>query len=927
MTMNSNHELPSRNGESSPPLREPSFAAVPEHIERLYSLFHEARALDLEQRQSFLNQACGSNQAFRKEVEELLSHDQGANAQRFLDEVLSGSLFHTELPFRTEQSFVGQRLGPFVIQAWIASGGMGSVYRAVRIDDYTQIVAIKILRGVLASDELLRRFHTERQVLANLSHPHIARLLDGGTTADGLPYLVMEYIDGVPIDRYSDLKQLPLGERVELLLPIGDAVAYAHAQGVIHRDLKPGNILVTAEGAAKLTDFGLAKYRDAGYDQTQAGQILGTPSYMAPEQASADGRPVTSAADVYALGAILYELLTGRPPFKGVTLRDTLEQVCSEEPVPPRRLQPTVPRDLDTICLKCLEKDPLQRYQSIAALTQDLRRFLAGEPIQARPVGQAERLYRWCRRNPTVASLGLSLLLVLILGFASVTALWQLAVHRAIALEEKEQEASRQRERAEDKALLARRAVDEMYTWVSQRLLASQPGMQQAQREFLEKALALYQQFSAETSSDPEVRFKTAQAHHFVGVIQQRLGRPIEAERAFRAQIALLRQLAEQYPHERKYRFDLFFSHQILAAPLGHQGRRQEAHEVGSTALALIEQLAEDFPDAPNYRDAVASESLNQGSRCLVKGDNQEAERFYMRAVSVAEQLVRDYPEKQTEPHYRHNLALAFQRLGQLYIHTGDIGKAIEYYRKAIVETRRLRADYPTVPTYSLELSGSQRSLGDLLAEQGELDEAEAMLQEAFDRQQDLARQFPNVYVHQGELVFLQASLGCLYWKRGQRDAAGRSFRAHVETMERLIQEFPSLPDLKLTLARALATCPVVSLRNGPRALELVKQSNLEKEYPNEYWFTLGIASYCAGDWKGCIDALVKYLPSPEPRAFAVQYYLAMSHHQLGDREKALEYYKLAGEKSNRPEHHPDQRQLLRAEAEAVLGITPAKDR
>jgi tetratricopeptide (TPR) repeat protein len=798
-----------------------------------------------------------------------------------------------------------------VLRKRLGSGGMGSVYLAVRRRDYRQQVALKLIRGGLETDAALERFRTERQVLAGLQHPHIARLLDGGTTAEGLPYLVMEYVAGQPLHRYCASRSLSLRERLQLVHTICTAVEYAHGHTVIHRDLKPGNVLVTDDGTPKLTDFGLAKHLGADGGQTQTGEVVGTPSYMAPEQAAGRTHDIGPRTDVYSLGAILYELLTGRPPFTGTCPRDTLEQVCTQEPVPPRRLQPKLPRDVETICLKCLHKEPCRRYASAAALADDLRRFLAGEPIQARPVGQAERLYRWGRRNPVVAALGLSLVLVLGVGLAGVTALWQVAVHRG--------------KRAEEKAQLTRRAVDEMYTWVSRRLLATQPGMQEAQREFLEKALAWYQEFAAETSSDPEVRFKTAQAYHYVGVIQGRLGRPVEAERAFREQSGLLRQLAKEYPHEREYRFDLFYSHMVLAGTLGDQRRLQEADEVGSAALALIERLAEDFPDEPNYRDAVAAQSLNQGTRCLMKGDFHEAERLYLRALSIAEQLVRDYPEKRTEPHYRHNLALACQRLGELHIHTGNHDKAIEQYRKALVESRRLRAEHPTFAAYGLELSSFLRGLGGLLTQRGELDEAESLLQEALDSQQDMARQFPSVYAHRLELFSSQNSLGHLYWQRGKSDAAERAFCAYLEAGERLIQDFPSLPGLKLSIAHDLATCPVASLRNGPRALELVKQSDLANAYPKDYWYTLGVASYSAGDWKGCIEALAKYLPSPEPRALQVPYYLAMSHHQLGDRAKALEYYKLAGEQSKRPEHHTYQLQLLRAEAERVLGITPAR--
>jgi WD40 repeat protein len=312
-------------------------------------------------------------------------------------------------PAVSADTLIGCRIGPYLIEQRVGSGGMGTVYRALREDDYRQRVAIKVIRPGLDSDEVLHRFQTERQVLAELQHPHIARLFDGGSIADGRPYFVMEYIDGEPLDHYCERRQLSTKERLRLLQAVCAAVQHAHERGVVHRDLKPGNVLVTADGVPKVTDFGLAKRvagpgGEPGSGPTQSGAVLGTPSYMAPEQAGGKRGEVGAAADVYALGAILYELLTGRPPFLAATAVDTLLQVLTAEPLPPSRLCPKLPRDLETICLKCLHKEPHKRYPSAGALADDLTRFLAGEPIRARPVSPWERLWRWCRRHPAQAA-------------------------------------------------------------------------------------------------------------------------------------------------------------------------------------------------------------------------------------------------------------------------------------------------------------------------------------------------------------------------------------------------------------------------------------------------------------------------------------------------------------------------------------------
>ena len=295
----------------------------------------------------------------------------------------------------------------------LGRGGMGVVYKARHIQLNRQVALKMILAGIHAGPQAQARFRIEAETAARLQHPHIVQIYEVGE-ADGKPFLSLEFVTGGTLADKLDGTPWPARPAAQMVESLARAMHVAHLAGIVHRDLKPANVLLTKEGLPKISDFGLAKQLDSDGGQTASGAILGTPSYMAPEQAGGQGKSVGPAADIYALGAILYELLTGRPPFKAATPLDTVLQVVSNEPVPPRQLQPKIPRDLETICLKCLEKETARRYASGLALGEDLGCFLRGEPVTARPVGALPRAWRWCRRNPKVASLAAAVALLLV---------------------------------------------------------------------------------------------------------------------------------------------------------------------------------------------------------------------------------------------------------------------------------------------------------------------------------------------------------------------------------------------------------------------------------------------------------------------------------------------------------------------------------
>jgi serine/threonine-protein kinase len=672
------------------------------------------------------------------------------------------------------------------------------VYRARHLR-LNRLVALKMISGGgHAAPELVARFQIEAEALASLDHPHVVQIYEVGQYGRQ-PYFSLELVEGGSLDRKLEDGPLPPREAAQLVETLARAVHAAHQRGIVHRDLKPANVLLTPDGNPKITDFGLAKRLEGQSGQTHTGSVMGTPSYMAPEQASGDPRAVGPPADVYALGAILYECLTGRPPFRGQSSLETLLQVRNAEPAPPTRLRPQVPRDLETICLKTLHKEPARRYPTAEALAEDLRRFQALEPIHARPAGAGERLVKWARRRPAAAGLvGVSAAAALALAAVG---LWSYTSLRAAA------------ERAEARSRLARGVVDEMYTRVAEEWLADEPHKDPLQQEFLEKALALYEDFARESRDDPAVRRETALAHFRLGQIHRTRSEHRAAEEAYARAVALQEQLRARFPQEPRYREDLANSHNWRGELLRESGRPpQEVEADYRRALDIQEALSAEYPEERAYRKELARSRYNLGILAMDTGRSADARDDFDRAVDVLDRLHREDPAR---PDYRQELARCCINRGVLRRQDGRPGPAEDDYRRAVGLLQGLHDELPSKVAYRYDLAVSRQDLGNLLWERHEYPAALAEEHEARDLLDALARDFPKRPAYRKKLANTYNSLGSIQADTGRWAEAGDDWRRARDLLAPLVEEAPEVADYQQHLGVVLGNLGLFELQRG----------------------------------------------------------------------------------------------------------------
>ena len=528
--------------------------------------------------------------------------DPGGTRTVATDPILSAHPTQTSPPGR-ELSVLGTppTIPGFEIVRELGRGGMGVVYLARQLK-LNRVVALKtILAGGHASNTDLTRFLAEAEAAAAVQHPNVALVYELGTH-DGRPYFALEYCSGGSLAGKLAGTPLPPADAAAMVCAVARGVQVAHDQGIVHRDLKPGNVLLAADGTPKVTDFGLARRTESASGLTATGAVLGSPSYMAPEQARGGGEGIGPGTDVYGLAAILYECLTGRPPFRAASAMETVAQVLKDDPLPPRVLVPGVPRDLETICLKGLQKDPARRYSTATALTDDLQRFLEGVPILARPVPWWERAWKAAKRRPTAVAAAAAILLG-VLSTAGVVA-WknrELGEERDAArtaeteAHEMRAEADQQRTRAHARLLKAVEVVEKMVTRVGTGQWARNPALAAERRAVLEDVVAFYEGFGE--AKDPVIRRETARAYRRIGMVYLLLAEyPKAADYLGRAK-NLCEQLVAEFPNDPADTTDLAEARLYVAFEAASVGRVADALVGYHDATIVARQAAAARPD------------------------------------------------------------------------------------------------------------------------------------------------------------------------------------------------------------------------------------------------------------------------------------------------------------------------------------------
>jgi eukaryotic-like serine/threonine-protein kinase len=794
--------------------------------QRIKATFQSTVECAPSEREAALTVACAGDIELRQEVERLLRADEDAGDFLDVSPVADFDLSALIPSDEPDEAPPPSRIGPYRIGRELGRGGMGTVYLGEREEaGFQQVVAIKVVRHGMRSDLVLRRFRTERQILAALAHPGIARLYDGGTTEDGFPYFVMEYVAGEDVVAYCDAQRLSLPDRLRLFRRICNAVQFAHQSFIVHRDLKPSNILVTAEGNPKLLDFGIAKLLTSqpGGDEpatTTVARVM-TLAYASPEQIRGEG--VTTASDVYSLGMILYQLLSGRRPYRlrsrraaeveraifeqepeapsaVVTRPETRPGPEGGEPVTiapetaseqrqttPRRLQRTLRRDLDNIVLKALQKDAARRYATAVELGDELGRYLEGRPVHAQPDRRSYRLAKFVRRHRVAVAAIVAAVLALLIGLA--VALWQAKVARA------------EREVAQRRFHEARRLIATVISDIQPRLGAV-PGTTALRKTLIDSTLLYLEMLARDAGDSPELLRDLVDSYVQLANIQgdaaqSNLGDARAAADSVRRAEVLARRLLVLEPNDpRSLRTSIDLHVKLFSTSVERDATQAQVH--ARHAVELAQRWM-----ALQPRDPAARKSYAKTLFWLARAS--PSIEAYDRSREVYESLLQ---EKPGDLELLRNIALMHRYAAGLYMDKGDIRGSLDRTSKALAIGERRLAAQPASPVSQMDLaldlsqlSGARDALGDLPGALVAIERSVAM------RERILALDKADVRASD-RLAYALVSQGRLRAKAGHSERARRDYERAIGIYAGLPagygirQKLSQLADTRLGLAR-----------------------------------------------------------------------------------------------------------------------------
>ncbi|HXF04726.1 MAG TPA: protein kinase [Blastocatellia bacterium] len=796
---------------------------TPERWQRIKVLLADALERSPAERAAFLDEACGSDAALRAEVESLLAYEDAPGADDPLADVRAEAAATVAETPTDELRMAGRCLGPYEIVREIGRGGMSVVYLARRVDEYRQQVAIKLLRRGMDTELVLHRFRNERQILASLDHPNIARLLDGGTTEDGAPYLVMEYIEGLPIHEYCDDHKLSTEDRLRLFRQVCAAVQYAHQRLVIHRDIKPSNILVGREGKTKLLDFGIAKILTPELaaqtlDQTSPALRLMTPAYASPEQIRGDA--ITTASDVYSLGVVLYELLTGHKPYRvtsesphelmravleeeprqpstAVTLIEevrtadgtsrltlTPESVSQTREGSPEKLRRRLKGDLDNIVLKALCKEPERRYASVEQFSEDIRRHLEGLPVIARPATLSYRAGKFIRRHKA--------------GVAAAVAIVGILVAAIIAINHQRARAER---RFNEVRKLARTVVFDYHD-----AIADLPGATLVRQRLVKDALEYLDSLAKEAAGDRTLQRELAAAYIKIGDVQgnsrvANLGDMSGALASYRKALTIRQALARAEPANVEVQSELAESYDRIGTIFRDMGDVTGAAGNYQQAMMVLEKLSASAPENVALRRKLAAAYVRMGDikawpRSPNLGDNAGGIELYRKALALREALCAARP---TDIELRAELQETHQTLADVLLSNDKLTDAEPHARRAVALAESRVAADPTSVRARRALMRSQDALANWLERRGEVEKALALYRQLLASAEALVAADPNNMQARMDLAARHTRLGRVFLIRGDLVQSVKHFRQALS-----LDEAMTRADLRNEAARRL---------------------------------------------------------------------------------------------------------------------------